>query len=61
MINTRIITYHFIKNPKNKILENVPGLNLSSFVDQIKYLKKNYSIISMEELIYNFSIKKKTK
>jgi peptidoglycan/xylan/chitin deacetylase (PgdA/CDA1 family) len=59
VINTRIITYHFIKNPKNKILENVPGLNLSSFVDQIKYLKKNYSIISMEELIYNFSIKKK--
>jgi len=59
MNNTRIITYHFVKNPKDKLFENVPGRSVKSFVDQIKYLKKKYSIIPMEELIYNFSTKKK--
>jgi len=59
MNNTRIITYHYVKNPKDKLFENIPGRSVKSFVDQIKYLKKNYSIIPMEELIYNFSTKKK--
>ena len=59
MNNTKIITYHFVKNPNDKLLKKIPGLDVNNFVDQIKYLKKKYSIIPMEELIYNFSIKKK--
>ena len=59
MNNTKIITYHFVKNPNDKLLKKIPGLDVNNFVDQIKYLKKKYSLISMEELIYNFSIKKK--
>jgi len=55
MAKTKIITYHFIKDEKDIFYKNIVGLKRSEFKKQIYFLKKNYSIISMEELIYNFS------
>ena len=57
MAITKIITYHFIKDEKDSFYDKIVGLKKSEFTRQINFLKKNYSIISMEELIYNFANK----
>ncbi len=57
MAITKIITYHFIKDKKDSFYDKIVGLKKSEFIRQINFLKKEYSVISMEELIYNFSNK----
>jgi peptidoglycan/xylan/chitin deacetylase (PgdA/CDA1 family) len=46
-----IVMYHYIREFQYSRFPNIKGLDLSQFVEQIEYLKKNYCIIRMEELI----------
>lgn len=43
--------YHYVRDLLNSRHPKIKGLDLSLFIEQIEYLKKNYIIITMEELI----------
>ena len=44
------INYHYVRPIKNSSYKNIKGLELKKFIDQLDYLKKNYNIISAEEI-----------
>ncbi len=46
-----VIMYHYVRDLANSRYPEIKGLDLKLFKEQITYLKKNYSIISMEELV----------
>lgn len=46
-----IIMYHYVRNLKHNRYPEIKGLDLALFIEQIEYLKKNYQIITMMELI----------
>lgn len=46
-----VIMYHYVREIKNSKHPNIKGLELSNFKSQLEYLKKNYTIISAEDLI----------
>tara|TARA_A100001015_G_C15035010_1_gene735627 strand:- start:418 stop:1362 length:945 start_codon:yes stop_codon:yes gene_type:complete len=52
-----IITYHYVRNLDSKFLPNLKVLKVNKFKQQIRYLKKNYNILSFEEI--KFYIKNK--
>lgn len=49
--NVTIVMYHYIRDLISHRYPNIKGLNLELFIQQIKYLKKHYNFITMEELI----------
>ena len=51
--NITIIMYHYVRNLKNSKYPNIKGLDISLFKEQINYIRKNYYVITMEELIYS--------
>lgn len=56
--NLTIVMYHYIRNLKDTRYPGIKGLDVELFEEQILYLKKNYSIISLEELIVCLNNKK---
>lgn len=46
-----IILYHYVRDLKNSKYPGIKGLDIELFKEQITYLKKNYTIITMEQLI----------
>ena len=46
-----IIMYHYVRDIQNSKYPAIKGLDISDFEQQIKFLKKNYTFISMEEFI----------
>jgi peptidoglycan/xylan/chitin deacetylase (PgdA/CDA1 family) len=54
-----VVMYHYVRDIKKSSYKNIKGLETKCFIEQIKYLKKNYNIIRIEELIE--SIEKKIK
>lgn len=48
-----VVMYHYVRDLKKSKYPNVKGLDLYLFIEQIKYIQKNYNIISMEEVIYS--------
>jgi peptidoglycan/xylan/chitin deacetylase (PgdA/CDA1 family) len=59
----KILCYHGIINKKKKSTSNfaLKHIEKKTFIKQIKYLKKNTNIISMDEVCYNISNKIKFK
>lgn len=54
------IMYHYVRDIKNSRFPKINGLDYYDFILQIKYLKKNYRIISIEDFINgDFSNNKK--
>ena len=53
-----VVMYHYVRHIKKSSYKNIKGLETKSFINQIKYLRKNYNIIRIEDLID--SIKKKS-
>ena len=51
--------YHYVRDLQNSRYPRIKGLDINLFKGQINYLRKNYHVISMEEIIY--SIENKTK
>ena len=50
-MNTKatIVMYHFVRDLKNSRYPEIKGLDISLFKEQIKYLKKFYNFITMEQ------------
>lgn len=46
-----IVMYHYVRDLKNSKFPQIKGLDLYSFHEQVLYLKKNYNIIRIEDLI----------
>jgi peptidoglycan/xylan/chitin deacetylase (PgdA/CDA1 family) len=54
------IMYHYVRDLKNSRFPKIKGLDYSHFVDQLKFLKKEYNILSIDEFINNdYNINKK--
>jgi peptidoglycan/xylan/chitin deacetylase (PgdA/CDA1 family) len=55
------IMYHYVRDLKNSKFPKIKGLDYSDFLRQIKFLKKEYNIISIEEFIrLEYKLDKKT-
>ena len=46
-----VLMYHYVRDLKNTRYPNINGLDLYDFNKQIKYLKKLYTFITMENLV----------
>lgn len=46
-----VVMYHYIRDFKTTKYTEIKGLDISDFENQILYLKKNYEIIKIEQLI----------
>jgi peptidoglycan/xylan/chitin deacetylase (PgdA/CDA1 family) len=46
-----IVMYHYVRELKNSKYPEIKGLDIFLFVEQIKYIKKHYYPVSMEEVI----------
>jgi peptidoglycan/xylan/chitin deacetylase (PgdA/CDA1 family) len=46
-----VVMYHYVRHIKKSSYKNIKGLETKSFINQIKYLRKNYNIIRIEDLI----------
>jgi len=46
-----IICYHYIRELKHSRYPGIKGVSLKQFKDQVSFLQKKYTIITMEELI----------
>jgi peptidoglycan/xylan/chitin deacetylase (PgdA/CDA1 family) len=51
------VNYHYVRPIKNSSYQTIKGLELKKFINQLDYLKKNYNIISTDE-ITNYIIHK---
>ena len=45
-----IITYHYVRNLNSKFLPKLKVLGIRKFEKQIKYLKKNFKILSYDQI-----------
>ncbi len=43
--------YHYVRRINNSRYPGIKGLELKDFIEQIKYLKRHYNIVTMEEVI----------
>ena len=46
-----IVMYHYVRNLKYSRFPELKGLDLELFKEQIKFLKNNFNIIRMEDVI----------
>lgn len=46
-----ISMYHYVRDLKNSRYPNIKGLSIEHFKEQLKFFKKNFNIIKMEDLI----------
>jgi peptidoglycan/xylan/chitin deacetylase (PgdA/CDA1 family) len=53
--NITIVMYHYVRDLVNSRYPEIKGLDLQSFINQIDYLRKNYSIITIEEVIHSIN------
>jgi peptidoglycan/xylan/chitin deacetylase (PgdA/CDA1 family) len=56
-----VIMYHYVRDIINSNYPSIQGLETQLFIEQIKYLKKNYNIITIEDLMDSFENKTKLK
>ena len=56
--NLTIVMYHYIRNLKDTRYPGIKGLDVELFEEQILYLRKNYNIISLEEVLECLNNKK---
>lgn len=57
--NITIVMYHYVRPIKNSSNPNLKGLELNNFIKQINFLKKNYTIVSVERVLEYVNKKKK--
>jgi len=53
MSNFTVVMYHYVRDLKNSKYPKIKGLDISLFKEQISYFRKNYHVITMEEVIYS--------
>ncbi|ABO35563.1 polysaccharide deacetylase [Methanococcus maripaludis C5] len=52
-MNTKVtvLMYHYVRNLENSRYPKIKGLNSDLFEEQIRYLKKHYNFVSIEDII----------
>ena len=45
--------YHYVRDLQNSRFPKIKGLDYSKFLEQIKFLKKEYNILSIEEFLHS--------
>jgi len=45
--------YHYVRDLKNSRYQDIKGLDINLFKEQINYMRKHYHIITMEEVIHS--------
>ncbi|OUU53366.1 MAG: hypothetical protein CBC25_00740 [Pelagibacteraceae bacterium TMED65] len=55
------VTYHYVREFKSNKFKNINYLELKKFKDQINYLKKNFNVIKLEDILELNNDKKKYK
>ena len=53
MSNLTVVMYHYIRDLRNSRYPEIKGLDINLFKEQIHYIRRNYNIITMEEVIYS--------
>ena len=51
MANVIAVTYHYVRNIKSGIYRGLKGLEIEEFEEQIRFLKNNFHILTMEEFL----------
>lgn len=54
MNNLTVVMYHYVRNLKNSRYPNIKGLELSLFEEQLKFLKKHYVPVTMNDVLNCF-------
>lgn len=57
-IKLMVVMYHYVRNLKNTRYPEIKGLDVKLFEEQIIYLKRNYNIVSIDDVLS--SIKNKS-
>lgn len=55
--NLTIVMYHYVRNIFNSEYPNIKGLETKLFEEQVKFLIKNYNIISLDDIFNSISNK----
>lgn len=50
-----VVMYHYVRQIKDSRYPGIKGLELDSFIEQIKFLKRNYNVVSTEEVIASYN------
>jgi peptidoglycan/xylan/chitin deacetylase (PgdA/CDA1 family) len=53
MSDVSIIMYHYVRELKNSLFPEIKGLETNLFREQMKFLKKHYNFVTIEEVIYS--------
>ena len=51
MSNINIIMYHYVRDLKGSRYPDIKGLDYKDFKEQVKWLKNNFRIIRIEDVI----------
>lgn len=46
-----VVMYHYVRPIKDSIYPQIKGLELSSFISQLEYINRNYTVISTADLV----------
>jgi peptidoglycan/xylan/chitin deacetylase (PgdA/CDA1 family) len=47
----KIVTYHYVRPIKNSKFPNIRGLEIDNFIKQLDYFKKNFKIITQNDIL----------
>lgn len=48
--------YHYVRRIKHSRFSDIKGLELNDFIEQIQFLKKNYNVVTMEQVIAYYQL-----
>ncbi|EPE01263.1 polysaccharide deacetylase family protein [Capnocytophaga sp. oral taxon 336] len=49
--NLTVVMYHYVRDLKHSIYPSIKGLDVALFKEQVAFLKKHYSFVTVEEVI----------
>lgn len=55
MQNLTVVMYHYVRPIRESRYPQIKGLEFDSFVKQLKYFQKHYSVVTMEDVIAAYS------
>jgi len=56
MKNLTVVMYHYVRDLKHSRYPDIKGLDVSLFKDQIAYIKRHYTPVTMQEVIDAFDL-----
>jgi len=57
MKNLTVVMYHYVRDLKHSRYPDIKGLDVSLFKDQIAYIKRHYTPVTMQEVIDAFDVR----